>query len=111
MFDGNYATGGGAIKLRNGSTENMIGASEFKNNYAVMGVGGAIAHNDGTLWIDGTKFTGNESKADDGGAIYTESVLNISGNSVFAENASAGNGGAVSAGSVGQVSIDGASFL
>lgn len=111
LFDGNYATGGGAIKLRNGSTENMIGASEFKNNYAVMGVGGAIAHNDGTLWIDGTKFTGNESKADDGGAIYTESVLNISGNSVFAENASAGNGGAVSVGSAGQVSIDGASFL
>lgn len=111
LFDGNYATGGGAIKFRRGSTENKIHSSEFKDNYAVVSTGGAIAHSDGILWIDGTKFTGNEAKSDDGGAIYTESVLNVSGNSVFAENKSAGDGGAISVSSAGQVSIDGASFF
>ena len=110
LFDGNYATGGGAIKLRRGSTDNTIASSEFKNNYAAMGAGGAIAHNDGTLEIDGTKFTNNESKVDDGGAIYTESALNISGNSQFTGNKAAKNGGAVFSSSGAALNVDRVSF-
>ena len=110
LFDGNYATSGGAVKLRRDSMENVISSSEFKNNSAVKGVGGAIAHNDGILSIDQTKFTQNKSEIDDGGAIYTESVLNITGNSEFTENIAAANGGAVSAGSAARITVEGAAF-
>lgn len=62
LFADNYATEAGAVKLRRGSTEGVIAASEFKNNYAVVRDGGAIVHSDGILRIDNTKFTGNESQ-------------------------------------------------
>ena len=96
LFADNYATEAGAVKLRRGSTESIIAASEFKNNYAVVRDGGAIVHSDGTLQIDGTKFTGNESQKGSGGAIFTDAALTVSGGSLFVGNRAADNGGAVS---------------
>lgn len=110
LFADNYATEAGAVKLRRGSTEGIIAASEFKNNYAVVRDGGAIVHSDGTLQIDGTKFTGNESQKGSGGAIFTDAALTVSGGSLFVGNRAADNGGAVSVASGADITVSDASF-
>lgn len=110
LFADNYATEAGAVKLRRGSTESIIAASEFKNNYAVVRDGGAIVHSDGTLQIDGTKFTGNESQKGSGGAIFTDAALTVSGGSLFVGNRAADNGGAISVASGADITVSNASF-
>ena len=110
LFADNYATEAGAVKLRRGSTEGIIAASEFKNNYAVVRDGGAIVHSDGILRIDGTKFTGNESQKGSGGAIFTDAALTVSGGSLFVGNRAADNGGAISVASGADITVSDASF-
>lgn len=110
LFSDNYATEAGAVKLRRGSTEGIIAASEFKNNYAVVRDGGAIVHSDGILRIDGTKFTGNESQKGSGGAIFTDAALTVSGGSLFVGNRAADNGGAISVASGADITVSDASF-
>lgn len=110
LFADNYATEAGAVKLRRGSTEGVIAASEFKNNYAVVRDGGAIVHSDGILRIDNTKFTGNESQKGSGGAIFTDAALTVSGGSLFLGNKAADSGGAIGVESGADITVSGASF-
>lgn len=93
-FENNRSTEGGAIKLRQSSTETLITGGNFTKNSALIRDGGAIDQSDGNLTIDGTIFVQNQSLAGDGGAIYTNSELTIKGNAEFSDNSAKTNGGA-----------------
>lgn len=90
-FENNGAgTAGGAINNRGSLT---VTQSAFVNNYTAYPGGGAIRHQAGSLWIDQSSFTGNSS-TNNGGAIYSESVLVVT-NSSFRDNLTGQAGGAI----------------
>lgn len=110
LFEGNHATEAGAVKIGRTGSESVFTGSEFKDNYAEIRDGGAIVHSGGKLTVGQTSFTGNKSLAGSGGAILTESTLNITGNSRFSGNTAARSGGAIQAIYGANVTVDGASF-
>lgn len=108
--NGQEKSSGGAINMRNNAAVCNLNNCTFTENTAVGGQGGAISSPNGTAKLNinaGTSFLRNTSKYP-GGAIFTKSVLTISGTSNSRvtfdgnntlETATAGaNGGAIWAG-------------
>src|SRR5262249_8137299 len=92
-YDGNVASGGGAIN--NNGTLTASGVS-FTGNTAVYG--GGIA-TDGTAPVSGCTFTTTHSTGSDfpsgGGAVANHGSLTVGGNSFFSGNTAGHDGGAV----------------
>ena len=109
LFKENYSTEGGAIKLQRNVPESTISGGEFQGNFAVVRDAGAIMHDALKLNIDGTKLTENESQNANGGAIVSNSALNITGSASFTGNKAAKNAGAIEI-KQNETTIDGASF-
>jgi len=96
-FIGNISnSGGGAIHLWAGTLNGGINDTEFKENTANTGQGGAIWANELKDGINGSIFTENKALAGSGGAIKTEGAISggITG-STFTKNTATHQGGAV----------------
>ena len=110
VFDGNTAvfssenTVGGAIAIENSSPSRaLIENTEFKNNQAHNHGGAVFAKGQVSLEINQTRFSNNQTKSGQGGAIYLEPegsgiTLDIN-DSQFSTNDAASNGGAIAANS------------
>ena len=115
-FTGNTANGtnkaGGGAIFCNGVGDALIKNSNFTENSAVSGSGGAIYNYKGTddQTITDSTFYNNTAK-NSGGAIYydTNPKANIK-NADFAENSANGSGGAISFSSSGYGTIENTNF-
>ncbi|MDR0869189.1 MAG: autotransporter-associated beta strand repeat-containing protein [Planctomycetaceae bacterium] len=114
-FYNNTSTTGGGAAIKIGDNGQIHGyGSQFDNNTA-NGPGGAI-------WLDGTasgvnivnvdnsRFTGNQSLTNSGGAIYAGYADITAANAVFADNTAAVNGGGIGALNSTALNLTGASF-
>ena len=135
-FQGNEATGGGAVYAATKSTLNISGgtfqnnrankssgggvavASEtvftmtggtVKNNFAKT-TGGGISSNKCTTNISGVTVTGNSCERDGAGIYNTAGLMNIKGGVVSSNNYTKGNGGGVCYGSKSSGTISGISI-
>lgn len=100
-FNGNYSNGnGGGVYIVNGAGTMTITNSVFTNhNNAMINDGSALYLANGTLEIDGGSFTDNHTILGDGGAIFQNDGSLTVGNTSsvsFVNNSSSGNGGAIS---------------
>lgn len=93
----NKANLGGAICSLNEDSELNIKNVIFENNQTINGSdnerGGAI-YSQSKLNIENTTFTFNSSK-ENGGAIYSTRPFKLTGTCTFTKNAASGNGGAI----------------
>lgn len=101
VFEDCKANWGGAIRLL-GNCSLTINGSKFLNNQADLGGAICSLDEDSTINVNGAIFDGNkavetiDNKYLQGGAIYTNSPLNITGeNNIFKNNTSKNNGGAI----------------
>ncbi|MHB1357729.1 MAG: choice-of-anchor Q domain-containing protein [Anaerolineae bacterium] len=86
---------GGAVRLFEGSTLNVINGSIFRANRALDGEGGAIAATSGsTINLNDANLTGNVASTD-GGAVHIFGGSLVAVNSTFADGQAANHGGAI----------------
>jgi predicted outer membrane repeat protein len=92
VFDSNQAGYGGAIEMA--GSRLLIERSQFTNNRATTGDGGALWVLSGTLAITDSLFAANQATTTGGAISCFDSALSIAG-STFAGNRTIGGGGAI----------------